>query len=160
MTGRGTMLRNESGQATAEYALVIVAAAIKLSDRGPVFFRQARVGREGSEFRVWKFRTMYTDAEERKAVLEALTERGWKAVAIDVGRDLPAKLVEHEIDVGRTDVAGAQAVGMRALFAARNRGARRLGGRPGRPDPRGEARRRAPLLRRLRRLTHHRRYPH
>jgi exopolysaccharide biosynthesis polyprenyl glycosylphosphotransferase len=47
----------------------VVAVAIKLSDPGPVFFRQARVGREGSTFWVWKFRTMYTDAEERRAAL-------------------------------------------------------------------------------------------
>jgi exopolysaccharide biosynthesis polyprenyl glycosylphosphotransferase len=46
-----------------------VAIAIKLSDPGPVFFRQPRVGREGGIFRVWKFRTMYTDAEERRAAL-------------------------------------------------------------------------------------------
>jgi exopolysaccharide biosynthesis polyprenyl glycosylphosphotransferase len=49
--------------------LLLVALAIKLTDRGPVFFRQARVGREGKTFRVWKFRTMYTDAEERLAAL-------------------------------------------------------------------------------------------
>jgi exopolysaccharide biosynthesis polyprenyl glycosylphosphotransferase len=49
--------------------LAIVALAIKLSDRGPVFFRQSRVGREGNTFRVWKFRTMYVDAEERLAAL-------------------------------------------------------------------------------------------
>ena len=42
---------------------------IRLSDRGPVFFRQARVGREGKIFRVSKFRTMYVDAEERQAHL-------------------------------------------------------------------------------------------
>jgi exopolysaccharide biosynthesis polyprenyl glycosylphosphotransferase len=47
----------------------VVAIAIKLSDRGPVYFRQARVGREGTTFRVWKFRTMYVDAEERRAAL-------------------------------------------------------------------------------------------
>ncbi len=47
----------------------VVAVAIKVSDPGPVFFRQARVGREGRIFRVWKFRTMYTDAEERRAAL-------------------------------------------------------------------------------------------
>jgi exopolysaccharide biosynthesis polyprenyl glycosylphosphotransferase len=46
-----------------------VAVAIRLGDKGPVFFRQARVGREGDTFRVWKFRTMYTDAEERLAAL-------------------------------------------------------------------------------------------
>jgi exopolysaccharide biosynthesis polyprenyl glycosylphosphotransferase len=48
---------------------VAVAIAIKISDRGPVFFRQPRVGHEGRTFRVWKFRTMYTDAEERLAAL-------------------------------------------------------------------------------------------
>jgi exopolysaccharide biosynthesis polyprenyl glycosylphosphotransferase len=48
---------------------VAIAIAIKVSDRGPVFFRQARVGREGTTFRVWKFRTMYVDAEERRAAL-------------------------------------------------------------------------------------------
>jgi exopolysaccharide biosynthesis polyprenyl glycosylphosphotransferase len=46
-----------------------VAIAIKLSDPGPVFFRQLRVGHEGRTFRVWKFRTMYVDAEERRATL-------------------------------------------------------------------------------------------
>lgn len=49
--------------------LLTIAVAIKLSDRGPVFFRQSRVGREGKTFRVWKFRTMYVDAEERLAAL-------------------------------------------------------------------------------------------
>jgi exopolysaccharide biosynthesis polyprenyl glycosylphosphotransferase len=49
--------------------LLVVALLIKLTDRGPVFFRQARVGREGKTIRVWKFRTMYTDAEERLAGL-------------------------------------------------------------------------------------------
>jgi exopolysaccharide biosynthesis polyprenyl glycosylphosphotransferase len=48
---------------------LVVAVAIKISDAGPVFFRQARVGREGGTFWVWKFRTMYTDAEERRAAL-------------------------------------------------------------------------------------------
>jgi exopolysaccharide biosynthesis polyprenyl glycosylphosphotransferase len=46
-----------------------IAIAIRVSDPGPVFFRQARVGREGRTFRVWKFRTMYTDAEDRVAEL-------------------------------------------------------------------------------------------
>ncbi|MEV1286674.1 sugar transferase [Micromonospora sp. NPDC049679] len=47
----------------------LVALAIRLSDRGPVFFRQPRVGHEGRTFRVWKFRTMYENAEERLAAL-------------------------------------------------------------------------------------------
>jgi lipopolysaccharide/colanic/teichoic acid biosynthesis glycosyltransferase len=52
--------------------LVAIAIGIRLSDPGPVFFRQPRVGHEGRTFRVWKFRTMDVDAEERKASLKEL----------------------------------------------------------------------------------------
>ncbi|MFB9234528.1 sugar transferase [Plantactinospora siamensis] len=48
---------------------IAIAVSIRLSDAGPVFFRQSRVGHEGRTFRVWKFRTMYVDAEERLAGL-------------------------------------------------------------------------------------------
>lgn len=40
----------------------LLAAAVKLGDGGPVFFRQERVGKGGRPFRVWKFRTMVVDA--------------------------------------------------------------------------------------------------
>lgn len=40
-----------------------VALLIKLGDRGPVFFRQDRVGHKGKCFRIWKFRTMVQRAE-------------------------------------------------------------------------------------------------
>jgi exopolysaccharide biosynthesis polyprenyl glycosylphosphotransferase len=52
----------------------IIGLAIKITDPGPVFFRQRRIGHEGRTFRVWKFRTMYTDAEERLATLVDLNE--------------------------------------------------------------------------------------
>jgi exopolysaccharide biosynthesis polyprenyl glycosylphosphotransferase len=48
---------------------IVVAIGIRFGDRGPAFFRQKRVGREGQMFKVWKFRTMYADAEERLAHL-------------------------------------------------------------------------------------------
>ncbi len=48
---------------------IAIAIAIRISDPGPVFFRQPRVGHEGRTFRVWKFRTMYVDAEDRLASL-------------------------------------------------------------------------------------------
>jgi lipopolysaccharide/colanic/teichoic acid biosynthesis glycosyltransferase len=41
----------------------VVAIAVKLDSRGPVFFRQERVGRGGKHFRMIKFRTMVVDAE-------------------------------------------------------------------------------------------------
>jgi exopolysaccharide biosynthesis polyprenyl glycosylphosphotransferase len=47
--------------------LAITALAIKLDSRGPVFFRQVRMGAEERAFRVFKFRTMVADAERLKA---------------------------------------------------------------------------------------------
>ena len=54
--------------------MIAMAIAIKLDSRGPVLFRQTRVGRDGKHFRICKFRTMCTDAEERKAALRELNE--------------------------------------------------------------------------------------
>ncbi|MCD8397887.1 MAG: sugar transferase [Lachnospiraceae bacterium] len=48
---------------------IFVAPAIYLSDPGPVFFSQERVGKNGRIFKLYKFRSMYQDAEERKAEL-------------------------------------------------------------------------------------------
>ena len=48
---------------------LVVAIMIKLSDRGPVFFRQERVGNKGKPFRLWKFRTMVVNGEKRTSQL-------------------------------------------------------------------------------------------
>ena len=53
----------------------LIALAIKMSDRGPVLFRQERVGQGGSHFKVLKFRTMVVDAEARLRELQATNER-------------------------------------------------------------------------------------
>lgn len=53
---------------------LFVAAAIRLDSRGPVFFRQTRVGGNGRPFRMIKFRTMSADAEERLPDLKHLNE--------------------------------------------------------------------------------------
>lgn len=44
---------------------LVIAMCIKLEDRGPIFFSQIRVGRFGREFRMFKFRSMCLDAEQR-----------------------------------------------------------------------------------------------
>ena len=53
---------------------LLIAAAIKANDPGPVFYRQVRVGRDGKPFRIFKFRTMVAGADR-------------KGLAITVGRD-------------------------------------------------------------------------
>lgn len=43
----------------------VIPVLIKLTSRGPVFFRQERLGRDGKPFRIWKFRSMHVDADAR-----------------------------------------------------------------------------------------------
>ena len=54
--------------------LLAIAVAIKLDSRGPVLFRQERVGRLGEPFRIVKFRTMVVDAEDQRATVAHLNE--------------------------------------------------------------------------------------
>lgn len=49
--------------------MIAVAFSIYRGDRGPIFFRQERVGRGGDTFRMWKFRSMVTGAEDQRAGL-------------------------------------------------------------------------------------------
>lgn len=57
-------------------AMIFVAPAIKLESPGPVFFKQKRVGKGGRYFYIYKFRSMYIDAEERKKELMEQNEMG------------------------------------------------------------------------------------
>ncbi len=55
-------------------SLIIFGPLIKLTSPGPVFFAQTRVGINGRRFKIYKLRTMYADAEKRKAELIAQNE--------------------------------------------------------------------------------------
>lgn len=55
-------------------ALVIFGPLIKLESPGPIFFKQQRVGKNGRIFSIYKFRSMYIDAEKRKQELMAQNE--------------------------------------------------------------------------------------
>lgn len=54
--------------------MLLTAIAIKLDSPGPVMFNQVRVGQNGRKFKIYKFRSMYIDAEERKKELMAQNE--------------------------------------------------------------------------------------
>lgn len=53
---------------------VAVALVIRVTSPGPAYFRQVRVGRHGTTFRIWKYRTMHLDAETAKGDLVDLNE--------------------------------------------------------------------------------------
>ncbi|MGA2218159.1 MAG: sugar transferase [Terracidiphilus sp.] len=50
---------------------LMIAAAIFLTSRGPIFYREQRIGRNGRLFRIWKFRSMHRDAAQRAGIADA-----------------------------------------------------------------------------------------
>jgi len=56
--------------------MALIAIAVKLDSRGPVFFRQQRVGRHGQRFAIFKFRTMVENADAMKDQLRVRNEAG------------------------------------------------------------------------------------
>jgi exopolysaccharide biosynthesis polyprenyl glycosylphosphotransferase len=63
------------------------ALAIKMTSRGPVFFRQSRLGLHGEEFWILKFRSMYADAEKRRRELLELNEQDGGGVLFKIRQD-------------------------------------------------------------------------
>jgi lipopolysaccharide/colanic/teichoic acid biosynthesis glycosyltransferase len=61
---------------------VVTALAVRLTSPGPILFRQTRLGLDGAPFQFLKFRSMYVDAEARKAELAAANERNGKCFKI------------------------------------------------------------------------------
>ncbi|MFO1406400.1 MAG: WecB/TagA/CpsF family glycosyltransferase [Steroidobacteraceae bacterium] len=74
--GKRTLDIAASGAATLALSpvLALTALAIRVESPGPVVFRQQRVGRDGATFTMFKFRSMFVDAEARKAALLARNE--------------------------------------------------------------------------------------
>ncbi len=70
------------GLAAISPILLMIAAAIKLTSRGPVFFRQERCGLNGRRFEMLKFRTMVQDADKLKVRLAAQNEMDGPAFKI------------------------------------------------------------------------------
>lgn len=62
------------GCLAAAPVIALVAVPLKLESKGPLFFAQTRVGKNGRTFKIYKLRTMYADAEARKAQLLAQNE--------------------------------------------------------------------------------------
>ncbi len=56
--------------------LLLIAIGIKLDSPGPILFKQTRIGMNGRRFDMFKFRSMYTDAEQRLEKLMAQNESG------------------------------------------------------------------------------------
>lgn len=53
---------------------VLIGLLVRLTSRGPAFYRSTRMGEHGREFRVYKFRSMYVDADQRRGELLDLNE--------------------------------------------------------------------------------------
>jgi exopolysaccharide biosynthesis polyprenyl glycosylphosphotransferase len=93
-TGVRRVLKNAMDRVIAALILLVVAPvyvalglAVGLTTRGPVFFVQSRVGRNGRTFRMVKFRSMYVDAEARRSELEADNQHGVDGVLFKMRDD-------------------------------------------------------------------------
>jgi len=93
----------------------LIALLIKLDDRGPVFYAQERVGRHGSRFRSWKFRSMVPDSDQRFGPRQAVAA---DARVTRVGRILRATAMDELPQLWNILVGDMSFVGPRALLPA------------------------------------------
>jgi exopolysaccharide biosynthesis polyprenyl glycosylphosphotransferase len=106
---------------------VLVALAVKLGSRGPVFFRQRRVGQGGRPFELVKFRTMEVDAEEQvEQLLKESNDPGWLKLDHDpriapVGRFLRLTSLDELPELWSVLKGDMSLVGPRPLIASEDR---------------------------------------
>jgi lipopolysaccharide/colanic/teichoic acid biosynthesis glycosyltransferase len=91
---------------------LLLAAAIKAEDGGPVFYTQDRAGKDGEVFRVWKFRSMLPDAEKYVGAVQA-TEGDPRVTRI--GRLMRATAMDELPQLWNIFVGDMSFVGPRAL---------------------------------------------
>jgi exopolysaccharide biosynthesis polyprenyl glycosylphosphotransferase len=107
--------------------MAVLAIAIKLDSRGPVFFRQERIGKDGRRFKLLKLRTMVADAEARRAQLLAHSkDPGWLHLEHDpritrVGRFLRLTSLDEMPQVWNVIKGDMSLVGPRPLIAEEDR---------------------------------------
>lgn len=82
-TGFRRVLKSGFDRSVAAFVLLLfspiflsLVAAVRLNSSGPALFRQTRVGRHGKSFTMLKFRSMYTDAEDRLAAIQNQNDHG------------------------------------------------------------------------------------
>lgn len=123
--------------------IVAVAAAVRLTSEGPVFFRQQRIGLHGRVFWLYKFRTMVQDAEQRKESLQHLNEMSGPVFKITndprvtpVGRFLRKTSLDElpqliNVLKGEMSLVGPRPPLPKEVSQYRNQFRRRLSVRPG-----------------------------
>jgi lipopolysaccharide/colanic/teichoic acid biosynthesis glycosyltransferase len=101
------------GLALSSPLWLAIALAIKLDDGGPIFYGQERVGRAGTRFRSWKFRSMVPDSDVRFGPLQA---RDADARITRVGRALRATAMDELPQLWNIVRGDMSFVGPRALM--------------------------------------------
>jgi lipopolysaccharide/colanic/teichoic acid biosynthesis glycosyltransferase len=119
------------------------AIAIRATSSGPAFFTQLREGRNGSVFRIFKLRTMYTGAEAQQATLRALSERDGPAFKMKndprvtpVGQFLRTSCIDElpqllNVLLGHMSLVGPRPLPVQESRACAHWHRRRLDVRPG-----------------------------